>query len=147
MVVIRGARAANRSELNIPAKRDLFLLRRSLVRKLSANDDITHSPAVGGRMKRNGESGQLQRQDPQKQIGRTFRGKQPVFPSGGKRSKRPAPITLFKRNAALCRLRFAEVANQRARSLVRSESHIKEPCGARAANRSESSIKMTRIFL
>ena len=110
-VVIRGARAAIHSELDNPARRDLFLLCRSsfvqakdLCRKLSNNDNITHSPAYGGRMKRNGESGQLKRLNPQKQIGRTLRGKQPVFPSGEKQSRRQTPITLFRetRHSAVC---------------------------------------------
>ena len=111
-VVIRGARAANRSELNIPAKRDLFLLLRrlspaakDLCGKLSTNDNITLSPAVGGRKKRNGESGQLQRLDPQKQIGRTSSGENSLFsPLAISSSKRPTPITLFREtpHSAVC---------------------------------------------
>ena len=68
MVVIRGARAANRSELNIPAKRDFFLLcsrlspqAKDLFWKLSALR--TASLFV-----------------PQKQIGRTLQGKTACFP-------------------------------------------------------------------
>ena len=73
MVTIRGARAANRSELNIPARRK-FLFRpdaicfcfvgrlspqaKDLCGKLSTKDNITLSPAYGGRKKRNGETGQ-----------------------------------------------------------------------------------------
>ena len=74
---------------------------KDLCGKLSTNDNITLSPAVGGRKKRNEESGQLQRQDPQKQIGRTFSGENSLFSplarsrAGGRR-QHP-----FPRNAAL----------------------------------------------
>ena len=111
-VVIRGARAAIHSELDNPARRDLFLLCRSsfvqakdLCRKLSNNDNITLSPAVGGRKKRNGESGQLQRLNPQKQIGRTFSGENSLFsPLARSSSRRQTPITLFRetRHSAVC---------------------------------------------
>ena len=53
---------------------------KDLCGKLSANDNNILSPAVGGRKKRNGESGQLQKLVPQKQIGRTFQGKTACFP-------------------------------------------------------------------
>ena len=46
---------------------------------MSNNDNITLSPVYGGRKKRNGESGQLQRLNPQKQIGRTFTGENSLF--------------------------------------------------------------------
>ena len=59
-----------------------------------------------------------------------FRGKQPVFPSGEKQSRRQTPITLFKRNAALCRLRFTEVANHGARAVIDSEKQIRKLSGA-----------------
>ena len=94
------------------ARRDLFLLlkrlspqAKDLCGKLSNNDNITHSPAVGGRMKRNGESGQLQRQDPQKQIGRTFSGENSLFsPLAISQNKKLAPITPFREtpHSAVC---------------------------------------------
>ena len=52
---------------------------KDLCGKLSTNDNITLSPAYGGRKKRNGKSGQLQRVNPQKQIGRTSTGKTACF--------------------------------------------------------------------
>ena len=72
---------------------------------LSYNDNITHSPAYGGRMKRNGKSGQLQRLDPQKQIGRTSSGENSLFsPLASSLSKKPTPITLFREtpHSAVC---------------------------------------------
>ena len=108
--MIRGARAANRSDLDIPARRDFFLLysrlspqAKDLCGKLSNNDNITLSPAYGGRKKRT-EKRTVQRQDPQKQIGRTYRGKQPVFPSGEKLKQEADANTLFRetRHSAVC---------------------------------------------
>ena len=70
---------------------------KDLCGKLSTNDNITLSPAVGGRKKRNRESGQLQRQDPQKQIGRTFSGENSLFsPLARSRAGGQTPITLFR---------------------------------------------------
>ena len=67
---------------------------------LSYNDNITHSPAYGGRMKRNGKSGQLQRLDPQKQIGRTSSGENSLFsPLAISLSKRMWTVSfLFRKN-------------------------------------------------
>ena len=78
---------------------------KDLCGKLSTNDNITLSPAVGGRKKRNGESGQLQRLDPQKQIGRTSSGENSLFsPLARSSSRRQTPITLFRetRHSAVC---------------------------------------------
>ena len=126
-VVIRGARAANRSDLDIPARRDFFLLysrlspqAKDLCGKLSNNDN-TLSPAVGGRKKRNGESGQLQRLNPQKQIGRTSSGENSLFSPLARSSSRRQTPTPFSAKRGTHRLRSTEVANQRARSLVHSE--------------------------
>ena len=129
------------------ARRDLFLLLRrlspqakDLCGKLSNNDNITLSPAYGGRKKRNRESGQLIRPNAnsffekrvtgkhtKKEFGRTCRGKS-GFPSvpQGTGSRCPCePFTPLGKTDRLSRSCFAEV-------VIR---------GARAANRSESSIK------
>ena len=73
--------------------------RKTCVCKLSTNDNITLSPAYGGRKKQNRESGQLQRLVPQKQIGRTFQGKTACFPPLAiSQNKKLTPITLFRKN-------------------------------------------------
>ena len=99
---------------------------KDLCGKLSTDDNITLSPAVGGRKKRNGESGQLQRQEPQKQIGRTSQGKTACFPLWREAEQEADANHPFPRNAALSRLRFTEVANHGVRAVIDSELLIRK---------------------
>ena len=78
---------------------------KDLCRKLSTNDNITLSPAYGGRKKQNGESGQLQRLFPQKQIGRTSSGENSLFsPLARSRAggRRQSPFLSETWHSAVC---------------------------------------------
>ena len=94
--------------------------------KLSTNDNITLSPAVGGR--KNTE--RRKRTATRACTAKTnrpdfFRGKQSVFPSGRKPKQEADANHPFPRNAALGRLRSTEVANHGARAVIDSELRIK----------------------